>query len=134
MGQPFVPTTYVEKVRRDFEQNVGGVNFGRTENTLEQMELADGNNFELNPGGGFRRRLGTQLWIPNYRYVDMVQVDHTGVDSMALIIHWPTPGGSRRFLAVNNVDGLLRRADWNPGWAIVPFGTIYLHEPEPAPE
>ena len=129
MSQPFVPTTYIPKERVNFERNVGGVNYGRTENTLENVELADGSNFELDPQGGFRVRLGTQLWIPNLRYVDFQLVDHTGLDSMGAVIQWPTPSGSRRLLAVNTSDGLLQKARWFLAWSIVPFGAIYKDVP-----
>jgi hypothetical protein len=131
MGQlPYVPNDYIPKERRNFETNVGGVNFGRTECTLEQLELADGNNFELNPAGGFRRRHGNQLWIPNQRFIEYQFVDHAGQDSMGCLIHWATPAGSRRFLAVNTADGLMRRSAWFMCWEAVGFGTIYIEAPE----
>lgn len=129
MSQANLPTSYVPMERKDFERNVGGINFGRTENSLDQIELADANNLELDPEGGFRLRLMTQLWMTNYRYVDLMIDDHTGQDSMGLLIHWPTPGGSRRLLAVNTADGLVYPNGWGFGWTPVPFGSIYLHEP-----
>ena len=130
IGRP--PLDYIKKARADFSYNRGGVNFGKTENTLELLELANGHNFDLDPRGGFKKRNGTQGFLTNlYWYQDQNDnwqtADHTGLDMFGCMIFWCSPSGSKQIMFVNTAEGLSLR--YQTGLIAAEFGVTAFGDP-----
>ena len=98
----------IEKTHVNFDRNVGGLNFGSTENSAGQFELVDGHNFDLVPSGGYRKRRGMQVWTTNYIYYSAVYNDDTGESYQHAVIRWCAPSTSSYLLFVNTAKGLMR--------------------------
>ena len=103
MGQ----TDFIQKDVINYNQNVGGVNYGRTENILQYLELADGHNFDLVPSGGYRKRYGTQQFLEQYI---SAEGNATPMSQAPMLAVWmfDNPGGPRNLMFFHKNYWLLR--------------------------
>ena len=98
---------FIQKDVISYNQNVGGVNYGRCENILQFLELADGHNYELIPTGGYRKRNGTQMFIDQNTAAEGF-VNPMPQAAMLAVWMFDNPAGPRNLLFFHKNNWLLR--------------------------